>query len=72
MIKKTEIGFSIEIGTGDQRADTYLGIVNDLINLLQRPDDVQADTETNYYALELLRAMLPDYEAVTAMFGTPE
>ena len=67
MIKKTENGFSIHIDADGSPADFYVGMTNNMIDFLQRKKEICPDAD-DYYGLELLRAMLPDYDAAKTLF----
>lgn len=66
MVTKTDTGFAIHVKTGSHPANDYVEMTNDIINTLQGQDDDML--QKNYYLLELLREMLPDFDQAKAMF----
>ncbi len=67
MVTFTKDSIVIEVKTGITPVDHYLETANDIINVLQGQDEDML--QKNYYLLELLRQMLPDYEQAKAMYN---
>ncbi len=66
MVTFTKDSFVVEVKTGHGPVENYLETANDIINVLQNQEEDLL--QKNYYLLELLRQMLPDYEQAKAMF----
>jgi hypothetical protein len=60
MIKIDNGGFTVRVDAPTGAAENYVETMQDIIELLQNRDG--ETTSTNFYLLELLKAMLPDSE----------
>lgn len=67
MVKQTKNGFRIEIQTSGNPANDYVSMLNNMVDLFERTKEVDPNAD-DYYALELFRAMLPDYDLAAKMF----
>lgn len=67
MVRFEKDRFIIEVKTGINPIENWLGTIQDLLSVLQSQDPDLANGETHYFTFALLEEMLPEWEDAKKM-----
>lgn len=66
-VKFNNKGYSIEVETGADPVEEWMLAQDELFDLLSSTETVQSNNGNFYYAIRVLRSMMPDLETAKKM-----